>query len=325
MTISGMTENVPRLIAFYLPQFHPVPENDRWWSKGFTEWTNVAKAKPLFKGHYQPQLPADLSFYDLRVPEVREAQVKLAREHGIYGFCYYHYWFNGRRLLERPFNDVLASGKPDFPFCLCWANENWTRRWDGLDQEILMTQEYSVKDYRAHLRAILPAFQDRRYIRVHEKPVFLIYRASNLPDAELAVETWQDEALKLGLPGLYLCNVESTSLDYGLGPKAGFDASVEFAPDWECLGPPLRCGNLAWRLLRKLGLSSSAYGEHWITNYDTLKENMLQKPLPTYLRYPCVTPGFDNSARCKSGAVIFHGSTPQKYRDWLERVLDKQR
>src|SRR5438876_8859597 len=165
----------------YLPQFFPVAENNEWWGPGFTEWTNVAKAKPLFPGHYQPHLPGELGFYDLRVPEVRVAQAELAREHGIYGFCFYHYWFSGRRLLERPVNDMVASGEPSFPFCICWANGNWTRRWDGLDQEMLLAQEYSAEDYRANLRSLLPAFEDDRYIRVGDKPLFLIYRASDVP------------------------------------------------------------------------------------------------------------------------------------------------
>src|SRR3984893_4652528 len=133
-----------RVIACPLPQYDPIPENDEWWGKGFTEWTNVAQARPLFKGHYQPHLPADLGFYDLRLPEVREAQAELARRYGIHGFCYYHYWFNGRRILERPFTDVLASGKPDFPFCLCWANENWTRVWDGGEEHVLLQQHYNA-------------------------------------------------------------------------------------------------------------------------------------------------------------------------------------
>src|SRR3954466_7812748 len=166
--------DVPRVIAFYLPQFHPIPENDEWCGKGFTEWTNVTKARPLFRGHYQPQLPTDLGFYDLRVAETRQAQADLAREHGIDGFVYYHYWFNGRRLLERPFNNVLASGQPDFPFALCWANENWTRVWDGGDSEILMPQEHSEADDRRHLQWLATAFADPRYVRVDGKPMFLV-------------------------------------------------------------------------------------------------------------------------------------------------------
>ena len=147
-----------KTIALYLPQFHPIPENDAWWGKGFTEWTNVAKSTPRFQGHHQPQIPADLGFYDLRLPETRQAQADLAREHGISGFCYYHYWFNGKMLLERPFDEVLASGAPDFPFCLCWANENWTRRWDGADHEILIAQKYLPTDDTDFIKSLIPFF-----------------------------------------------------------------------------------------------------------------------------------------------------------------------
>ena len=166
-----------RILAFYLPQYHPIPENDKWYGKGFTEWTNVGKAKPLFRGHYQPQIPADLGYYDLRVPETREAQAELARQYGVEGFCYWHYWFgNGRRLLERPFNEVLSSGKPDFPFCLAWANHSWHGIYNGLKtKEPVIAQTYNgIEDYKQHFYTVLSAFKDKRYITVDDKPLFLV-------------------------------------------------------------------------------------------------------------------------------------------------------
>ena len=177
-----------RLIALYLPQYHPTAENDKWWGKGFTEWTNVASAKPLFPGHYQPQIPADLGFYDLRLPEVREAQAEMAKQNGIYGFCYYHYWFNGKRLLNLPIDEVLSSGKPDFPFCFCWANEHWTRAWDGHQGEILMEQTFSETDDRNHIKWLLRVFQDKRYIRIQGKPLMIVYLSTRLPDAARTAE-----------------------------------------------------------------------------------------------------------------------------------------
>src|SRR6516164_6637189 len=214
-----------RAIALYLPQFHPTPENDEWWGKGFTEWTNTAKATPMFRGHYQPHLPADLGFYDLRVPETREAQADLAGRHGIEGFCYYHYWFAGRRILERPFNEVLLSGTPDFPFCLCWANATWSGIWHGSPNQILIEQTYPGQaDHEAHFRALLPAFADRRYIRLGGKPVFLIYRPTKLPDAAATLALWQAMAVNAGLGGLHIAGV-SYSLNANLS-ALGFDSEV---------------------------------------------------------------------------------------------------
>jgi lipopolysaccharide biosynthesis protein len=312
----------PKTIAFYLPQYHPITENNQWWGKGFTEWSNVTKAQPFFKGHQQPHLPADLGFYDLRLPEVRQMQVDLAKAYGVDGFCYYHYWFNGKRLLERPFNEVLNSGQPDFPFCLCWANENWTRRWDGLDQELLMEQVYGEEDDRQHLRWLAQAFQDPRYIRVQGKPLFLVYRAAKMTDPLRTTETWRQEADRLGIGELFLCKVESSPQEQTDPKLAGFDASVEFQPDWKRLGMPLQRGR-KWNLARKLGLSESAYINHKIFDYADIVEKMLAKPTVDYQRFPCVTPSWDNTARRKQNATILHNATPEIYEYWLQQVVQR--
>ena len=312
-----------RAIAFYLPQFHPVPENDVWWGKGFTEWRNVAKAKPLFPGHYQPHLPADLGFYDLRLPEVREAQAELARQHGIHGFCYYHYWFNGRRILERPFNDVLESGKPDLPFCLCWANENWTRVWDGGERNVLLEQQYSLEDDLAHIRSLIPAFKDPRYIRINGKPLFLVYRTELLPDPAETAALWQEEAIKAGLPGLYLARVEN--FVKGVDPNnIGFDAAVEFAPDASKGGEILFRGRIA-TLLGKLNLLPAVFRDNRVYSYPATVQGMLSKPEPGYRWFRCVSPMWDNSARRSVNANIFIGSTPTIFKQWLSKIVTRTR
>ena len=194
-----------RPIAIYLPQFHPIPENDEWWGKGFTEWTNVTKAKPMFKGHHQPKLPGDLGFYDLRLPGIMEQQAELARAHGIFGFCFYHYWFNGKRLLNTPVDNMLSSGKPDFPFMLCWANETWSRRWLGEEKEILIKQTYSEEDDHLHAQWLCEKpFSDSRYIKVNGRPVFIIYRPSDLPDYQKTLLIIKETALKAGLKEPYI-------------------------------------------------------------------------------------------------------------------------
>jgi lipopolysaccharide biosynthesis protein len=309
-----------RAIALYLPQYHPVPENDEWWGKGFTEWRNVTKARPLFRGHYQPHLPADLGFYDLRLPEVREAQAALAREYGIHGFCYYHYWFNGRRILERPFSEVLASGRPDFPFCLCWANENWTRVWDGGSQHVLLGQDYGEKDDREHIRSLLPAFEDPRYIRIDGRPLFLVYRTELLPDPKRTAEIWRDEARRTGIGEIYLARVEQFSRDV-VPSSIGFDAGVEFAPSGK-LGDALFRGPLP-SMLQRIGLLPDVYEKNFVVPYRSVVQAHMSRPAPSYRRFRCVTPMWDNSARRRTNARIVVDSTPQLYEAWLRRATAK--
>ena len=311
--------NLTQAIAFFLPQYHPIPENDAWWGKGFTEWTNVCKERPRFRGHYQPHLPADLGYYDLRLPEVRQLQANLAKENGISGFCYYHYWFNKRRLLERPMNEVLKSGEPDFPFSLCWANGNWNRNWDGGNVKLLLEQNYSFSDDLDHIRYLCPIFADQRYIRVSGKPLFLVYQASSLPDPKKTTEIWRNEAIKQGIGELFLCRVESFHTEQVDPTKIGFDAAVEFAPDWSCTGELLGRGRFR-KLVSMVNPHKRSFFSDRVFSYDQLAQRMLAKPQVSYPRYRCVTPMWDNSARRKNGATIFVGSTPAKYEFWLTEI-----
>jgi len=308
----------PRLLAFYLPQYHPIPENDEWWGEGFTEWQNVSKTQPLFSGHYQPHVPAELGYYDLRQEETRIEQAELAKQYGIEGFCYYHYWFSGRRLLEHPLEELLKSGKPDFPFCLCWANESWTRRWDGKEQEILMHQEYSEEDDIRHIRSLLPVFEDKRYIRVNGKPLFLVYRTDSIPDPARTAEIWREEARKAGIGELYLCRVESFVKS---DPhEIGFDAGVEFAPDWWNKGPQLYADS---ELLDGAEEDlTEICDSNFVHTYQGLAEAMMAKETPDYKWFRCVTPSWDNWARRHEGASVFLESTPEKYQAWLAHAVD---
>lgn len=318
-------ERIARLISFYLPQYHPIPENDAWWGAGFTEWINVARARPRFRGHYQPQLPADLGFYDLRLPETRQAQADLAREHGIFGFCYYHYWFNGRRVLNRPFDDVLRSGEPDFPFCLCWANENWTRRWDGREADVLLQQNYSDEDDARHMYWLAEAFRDPRYIRVDGKPLFMVYKASKLPDPQRTITTWRSVARQLGIGELYLCKVESAWDERANPIEQGFDAAVEFQPDATRYGARLPMGSRFWRRLDRTLVRMSSRLRHveQLYDYNTIVSRMLQPRRLPYPLYPCVTPAWDNTARRQERATVIHGSTPAAYEKWLDAVITR--
>lgn len=311
-----------RTIAFHLPQFHPIPENDAWWGKGFTEWTNVTSARPLVPGHYQPHLPADLGFCDLRLAEVRAAQAQLAAEYGIAGFCYYHYWFNGRRILHRPVDEIVTSGQPDFPFCLCWANENWTRAWDGGTNQVLLRQEHSAEDDLAHIEHLQPVLTDQRYIRVGGKPLLLVYRTELLPDPARTADIWRTRALATGVGELFLVRVESFRAE--IDPTSiGFDAAVEFAPDWRLMRP-LSHGFLH-KLLSRIGLYPDAYFRHRFADYGEMAKAMLTKPAPTYQRYRCVMPGWDNTPRHRKNATVFTGSTPEIYGAWLHDIMLAER
>ena len=302
-----------RAIAFYLPQFHPIPENDAWWGKGFTEWTNVAKARPNFRGHYQPHLPADLGFYDLRVPETRAEQARLAREAGIHGFCYYYYWFAGKRLLFRPLDDMLTSGEPDFPFCICWANENWTRTWDGGISDILIGQEHSEADSRDFIRSLFPFFRDPRYTRVKSRPLLLIYRIDIIPDLAATVALWRGECARSGIADPYLVAVQS----FGIGDPTpyGFDAAVEFPPhgtdlDWHC--------NERYQG-EWLNPSFSGY----IVDIQQVIEVARRRQLPSYRLFRGVMPAWDNTARRQDTGLILVDSSPERYETWLRETVEQ--
>lgn len=307
-----MKENNIRTIAFYLPQYHPIPENDQWWGSGFTEWTNVKKAKPLFDGHYQPHAPSILGYYDLRDEEVRNVQAEMAKNYGIYGFCYYHYWFNGKRLLEKPINSILSSGKPFFPFCLCWANENWTRRWDGHDSEILIAQNHDNQDDLNFIRSLIPFFEDPRYIRINSKPLLVIYRTELFPNIMETSDLWRTEMIKSGIGDLFLIRVESFT--EGIDPKTiGFDAALEFAPDWRRMGDRIDS-------LQRQGIEIT-YPDLLVFDYNVMIENMLIKPVPNYPLLRCVTPSWDNTPRKGEKGTVFINSNPDKYQAWLRQIV----
>lgn len=307
----------PQVIAFYLPQFYPTPENDKWWGEGFTEWTNVAKARPLFKGHYQPKLPGKLGFYDLRLPETREAQADLAREAGVDAFCYWHYWFNGRRLLDRVFTEVVDSGKPDFPFCLCWANHSWYQKtWDpNKPNRLLMEQTYpGEQDYIAHFKAMLPAFMDHRYMRIDGKLVFGIFEPDAIPSFALMKEIWNRLAVENGLQGFYFFGLAQGEARAHMIVKEKYDAVVY--------------DNMAtvydrnWSLTRR-ALDKILHRPHVIRYEDYVKETIAYfKEHPQYI--PCLVPNFDHSPRSGLKGIILHKSTPQKWERLFNAVYEQQ-
>lgn len=308
-----------RVIAFYLPQFYPTPENDEWWEPGFTEWTNVVQAKPLFKDHYQPRIPRDLGFYDLRVPETREKQAQMAREAGIAGFCYWHYWFAGRRLLNRVFDEVVESGKPDFPFCLCWANHSWkAKTWDSNSPDkLLIEQTYpGVEDYKAHFYTMLPAFRDKRYMRVNGKPIFGIFEPTNFDDFQRFAETWNQLAKENGLDGFYFFGLAQgtklyNQMDSSLYDAIVFDKSTDLYRDYDS---PLIKKIYRWMLLK--------LHRPLILNYDQYVSKSIIMYKCNDSLIPCIDPDFDHSPRSSYNWIIFGNSTPEKWEKLCKSTLD---
>lgn len=292
-----------KLIAFYLPQFHPFPENDKWWGTGFTEWRNTVKAQPVFSGHYQPHLPTHFGYYDLRVPSVMEEQGKIAQQYGVQGFAYYFYWFSGKTLMEDPLKTMLANPKVDMPFCLSWANENWTRRWDGKNSDVLIAQNYSEADSRALIRHLAPYFKDPRYIRVKDRALFLVYRPTHIPDIADHVGYWRDEARKAGIGELYIVgNQREWAEDH---TTIGFDASLEF--------PPHGLDTTNYAISTDV---DDAFTGH-IYDYVDMVEMSLARPLVDYPVFRGVTLSWDNSARRKNNPTLFKNFSLEAYRHWL--------
>lgn len=328
-----------RVIALYLPQFHPIPENDLWWGKGFTEWTNVGRAKPLFKGHYQPKVPADLGYYDLRLPEVREEQATLAKKAGIEGFCYYHYWFSkGRMLLERPFKEVVETGKPDFPFCLCWANHTWSNKtWEKsssrVKSEILIKQEYGgYDDYVAHFNYLLPAFKDRRYMKIDGKLIFTIYDPINFSDVSNFISLWRNLAKENDLPGFHfigmtpatmnfkldsngerkpaLPNLKSSSDIYTYILNLGFDAVNSLGKRRGELLNDGKVKNLFIKFIQRCGITV-----HHNYDYSKTVRNFFPPEDSWENVYPTILPQWDRTARVGKADGVYLNSTPEKFKE----------
>lgn len=313
-----MTTAKARAIAFYLPQFHPTPENDEWWGTGFTEWTNTAKAKPMFRGHYQPHVPADLGFYDLRVPEVRRQQAEMARRFGIEGFCYYHYWFAGRRILERPFDEVLSSGEPDFPFCLCWANATWSGIWHGAPDRVLIQQTYpGIDDHERHFRSLLPAFRDPRYMRVDGVPVFLVFEPHEVPEPRAFIDRWKQMAVEAGLGGIYIVGYEMTVGGTEL-IAMGYDAVVKSPPIKRRRWVGARVDPKVWLRNRLDVLLKLPH----VTEFRDWAGAARARRVDDYVCYPCVVHAWDNTPRSGVNGYVLRNPSPELYRSLLQSGID---
>ncbi len=301
----GMIQDQTKLISFYLPQYHRIQENDEWWGPGFTEWTNVSKGRPNFDEHYQPHIPRDLGFYDLSRIDVMREQAEMARNYGVYGFCFYYYWFSGRRILERPLDNFLKSDI-DMPFCLCWANENWTRTWDGDTKSILLEQKYAEDDEEKLIASLLPFFSDSRYIRIDGKPMLVVYRINELPDPKTSVLKWRLAAEKAGLLGLHIAVVDF--YDISDPREVGADAMVEFPPH-KFNGPQNHPNPIP--TITNPSFSGS------MVDYVKMIAQSAHRAQPEFNLYRGIVPGWDNTARRQNSPTIVVNNHPELFGAWL--------
>lgn len=309
-----------KIIAFYLPQFHPIPENNKWWGEGFTEWVNVGKAKPLFRGHYQPKVPSDLGYYDLRLPQSRIAQAELAKEYGIHGFCYWHYWFgNGKRLLETPFNEVVSSGKPEFPFCLGWANHSWEDKQFNVEgtSKLLIEQKYPGKeDYILHFNSLLTAFKDKRYIKVNGKPLYYIYAPYKMPDLQVFMDTWRELAIKNGLDGIHFVGNTNETSDIEKFRNLGFDAITVVRLFYAFRKENRFIFSALSKLIKILFNRGQVIDYGIASKYFSGVEDKYEDV------YPNIFPNWDHSPRSGRKGHILHKSTPEKFNKHVLKVLE---
>lgn len=319
-------------LAFYLPQYYPTPENDRWWGRGFTEWTNVAKATPLYPGHRQPHFPADLGYYDLRLPELREQQAAIAKAYGLHGFMYYHYWFgNGRRLLDLPLQEILKTGRPDFPFCLCWANQTWKGVWFGeFTGKVLMEQTYpGTKDIEAHFYYLLPAFRDSRYIKVDGRPVFNVYIPDDVPALAAFTDTFNTLAVKEGFPGIFFVGSRCPA-DWD--PRLhGFDAVIGS----EMLRVPYRQYDRYRKPHPLLAKAKRFFNNRVrpgtfqqiikprVIEFADIVDQLIADESVDYDYYPCLIPNWDNTPRMGIKGMVFENATPALFGRQLDKAAKK--
>lgn len=308
ITNKPLTQVPVKILAFYLPQFHTIPENDTWWGKGFTEWTNVKPALAKFEGHYQPHIPIDLGYYDLLDKETLQKQVEIAKNYGIGGFCFHFYWFNKNTLLEKPIENYLLNPQLDLPFCLSWANENWTRRWDGKESDILIQQQHSPEDDLAFIQHVSKYMRDSRYIRIDNKPLLLVYRPFLLPSPENTAERWRNWCRTNDIGEIYLANVQS--FDKTIPLKIGYDAAVEF--------PPFNFNPLNITHLIKPQINDF---KGMIYDWNTLKLRSDHYAMPAYKLFRGVCPAWDNTPRRKNNSTIYINNQPGDFQQWVNNAI----